>query len=49
MECWVLVFNNVATMEEINRSWSYDDIMKGIAMLTFKDEFIKAITPKGNK
>jgi hypothetical protein len=41
MAIWVLVMEKIATLEEIERSWSLDDVMRAHALLSYKAELIQ--------
>lgn len=38
MAVWRLVIRQIATLEEIERSWTFDDIYKGNAALDYFDD-----------
>lgn len=38
MPVWRLVLKKVATLEEIERSWTFSDILKGNALLDYTDD-----------
>lgn len=50
---WRLIIAGIATLEELETTWSLDDVERGNAALNAKEalqaELVKNITPKGKK
>jgi hypothetical protein len=52
MLVWRLVLNKIATLDEIDNYWCFDDIIKANELLDIKDDVLQLLTPKiekGNK
>lgn len=47
MAVWRLVFEKVATLQEIEQSWSLDDILRATALLDLKAEMQANYKDKG--
>lgn len=43
MSVWVLVINKMATLEELETSWSLDDVMRIHAILEMREDLNKEI------
>jgi hypothetical protein len=49
MPIWRLVFDKVATLQEIENHWSLDDVMRAMSLLDFRADIQSENAKKGRK
>jgi hypothetical protein len=46
---WQLVFEKIATLEEIERSWSYDDVLRAVAIIDMRRDLEQVANKRQRK
>jgi|GEM_PF-4335201 len=49
MPVWRLIFDKIATLQEIETHWSLDDVMRALALLELKADIQTNNSKKGHK
>lgn len=49
MSIWVLLMEKIATLTELETTWSLDDVLRAHAILNFKSEQIEKMHKKAKK